>query len=83
MIIILALLAGILFGGGLIGYLLTQRFKQEVESARQDMQSALEQHYAEVEMRKDLQQQVADLKYQLHQAQRDLASQTQNHDAAQ
>ena len=72
MVLVFAIIAGMAIGGGLVGFQLSRRWKNEVETAKQDMQQVLEQHQREVEHTKELQQTVADLEYQLGSAQKDL-----------
>lgn len=72
MALVFAIIAGMVIGGGVVGLQLSRRWKNEVETAKQDMQQVLEQHQREVEQTKELQQKVADLEYQLGSAQKDL-----------
>ena len=72
MALVFAVLAGMVIGGGIVGFQLSRRWKNEVETAKADMQQVLEQHQQELEQTKDLKQKVADLEYQLGSAQKDL-----------
>ncbi|WP_419812948.1 hypothetical protein [Bacterioplanoides sp.] len=72
MAIVFAILAGMIIGGGLVGWQLSQRWKSQVESAKADMQQVLAQHQQEQEAAQDLKQKVADLEYQLNEANKDL-----------
>ena len=72
MALVFAIIAGMVIGGGVVGLQLSRRWKNEVETAKADMQQVLEQHQQEVEQTKELQQKVADLEYQLSSAQKDL-----------
>jgi len=72
MALVFAILAGMVIGGGIVGFQLSRRWKNEVETAKADMQQVLEQHQQELEQTKDLKQKVADLEYQLGSAQKDL-----------
>lgn len=72
MALVFAILAGMVIGGGIVGFQLSRRWKNEVETVKADMQQVLEQHQQELEQTKDLKQKVADLEYQLGSAQKDL-----------
>lgn len=72
MALVFAIIAGMVIGGGIVGYNLSRRWSREVETAKTDLQSMLEQHQQETEQSKDLKQQVADLEYQLNEARKDL-----------
>ncbi|WP_028293394.1 hypothetical protein [Oceanobacter kriegii] len=65
---IAALLAGFLLGGALVSFWLSQKWKQQVAAAEQSLKEIAEQHKAEQQQSKELQQQVADLTWQLNEA---------------
>lgn len=72
MIIVVVFLAGLLVGGGIVGYLLSQKYKREVADAQTEFETIVQQHQ---EMRAEtqaLKQVVADLTYQLGEARKDL-----------
>lgn len=69
MIVYLAMLiSGLVLGGGATGWWLSQRWKQEVAAATQSLQEIAEQHQQTKGENQDLQQKVADLTYQLGEA---------------
>jgi|AACY02.6.fsa_nt_gi hypothetical protein len=72
MIIVLALLAGLIIGGGLVGYMLSQRWRQQVQQAEQSLQGIAEQYKALEQQKAQDKQRIADLEYQLGEAQKDL-----------
>ena len=72
MIAVFAVLAGIIIGGGCVGYTLSKRWHQQVKEAEQTLADAIEQHQQEQTVAKELKQQVADLTYQLNEAKKDL-----------
>lgn len=72
MALVFAIIAGMVIGGGIVGYNLSRRWSNEVEGAKTDLNQMLEQHQAEVEQSKELKQRLADLEYQLNEARKDL-----------
>ena len=62
------LLSGLVLGGGLTGWWLSQRWKQEVQEATHSLQTIAEQHKHIQAENQALKQQVADLNYQLGEA---------------
>lgn len=72
MTLVFAILAGIIIGGGVVGWQLSKRWKAQVDGAKADMQQVLEQHQQEQEASRELKQKVADLEYQLNEANKDL-----------
>lgn len=72
MSIILAILAGAIIGGGFVAWQLSQRWRQQVLEAQQTLEDIAARHEQEVQASKQLQQQVADLQFQLNQARNDL-----------
>lgn len=72
MALVFAIIAGMVIGGGIVGYHLSRRWSQEVETAKTDLGQMLEQHQQEAEQSKELKQRVADLEYQLNEARKDL-----------
>ncbi|GGY38612.1 hypothetical protein GCM10011297_09740 [Bacterioplanes sanyensis] len=77
MILVLALLAGLIIGGGIVGYVLSQRWQQQVQEAERSLQDIADQYQALEQQKKDDRQRIADLEYQLGEAKKDLrAAQT-------
>lgn len=72
MSMVFAVLAGVLLGGGLVGWQLSRRWQQQVRDAEQSLQAIAEQHEQEVQTGKALKQQVADLQFQLNQARNEI-----------
>jgi uncharacterized protein HemX len=68
MLIVLALLAGFIIGGGGVGFWLSRRWQQQVKDAETSLTELLSQHQQEQEAAKTLRQQAADLSYQLNEA---------------
>ncbi|MGB1091196.1 MAG: hypothetical protein ACPGYX_03655 [Oceanobacter sp.] len=66
--VIAALLAGLVLGGGLVGFWLSSRWKAQIKDAEQSFKEIVEQHKEEQEAGKALRQKVADLEYQLTEA---------------
>jgi predicted nucleic acid-binding Zn-ribbon protein len=72
MVLVLALLAGLIIGGGIVGYVLSQRWQQQVQEAERSLQDIADQYQALEQQKKDDRQRIADLEYQLGEAQKDL-----------
>ena len=72
MIIVFAVLAGIIVGAGSAGYLLSRRWQNQIEQAKSDMQAIADQHQQEAQTAKEMKQKVADLQFQLTQANNEL-----------
>lgn len=70
--IILAILAGAIIGGGIVGYSLSKRWQEQVQQAEKALQEIAEQHKAETANGRELKQKVADLQFQLNQARNEL-----------
>ena len=62
------LLSGLVLGGGLTGWWLSKRWQQEVEEATRSLADIAEQHQQTRTENQALQQKVADLTYQLGEA---------------
>ncbi len=74
MAFILAALGGVALGGGLAGWILSNRWKQQVEQVKVALNELADKHQEEQQQSKDLKQKVADLNYQLGEAKKDLAA---------
>lgn len=74
MAFILAALGGIVLGGGLAGWILSKRWKEQVEQVKIALNELADKHQTEQQQNKDLKQKVADLNYQLGEAKKDLAA---------
>jgi cell division protein FtsL len=74
MAFILAALGGIVLGGGLAGWILSKRWKEQVEQVKIALNELADKHQDEQQQNKDLKQKVADLNYQLGEAKKDLAA---------
>ena len=72
--VILALLSGVVIGGGLAGWLLSKRWLGQVRQAEISLQEIAAQHKDTSQANRELKQKVADLQYQLNQAQNELRS---------
>ena len=72
MVLVLALLAGLIIGGGIVGYVLSQRWQQQVQEAERSLQDIADQYQALEQQKKDDRQRIADLEYQLGEAKKDL-----------
>lgn len=72
MAIVFLLLAGIIVGAGIAGFILSRRWKSQIEEAQTAMKDIVAQHQQEVENTKALKQKVADLQFQLTQANNEL-----------
>ncbi|WP_430461643.1 hypothetical protein ACQUQU_02350 [Thalassolituus sp. LLYu03] len=66
--IIFVILAGMILGGGIVGFVLSRRWQAQVAQAEQALKAIAEQHHAEVANSRELKQKVADLQFQLNQA---------------
>jgi uncharacterized membrane protein len=74
MAFILAALGGIVLGGGLAGWILSNRWQQQVEQVKAALNELADKHQYEQQQNKDLQQKLADMSYQLGEAKKDLAA---------
>ncbi|ASP40725.1 hypothetical protein CHH28_19525 [Bacterioplanes sanyensis] len=72
MILALAFLAGMAIGGGIVGYVLSRRWQQQVQEAELSLQQIADQHHALEQQKQSDRQRIADLEYQLGEAQKDL-----------
>lgn len=70
MIFITLLLSGLVLGGGLTGWWLTRRWKEEVTNATSALEDIAHQHKISKSENQQLRQQAADLTYQLNEAQK-------------
>jgi len=71
---LLAVLGGIVFGGAVAAYQLSGRWRKQTEEVKLALNELVEKHAAEQQENQDLKQEVADLKYQLNEAKKDLAA---------
>lgn len=71
---LLAMLGGIVFGGAIAAYQLSSRWKKQTEEVKLALNELAEKHAEEQQQNQDLKQEVADLKYQLNEAKKDLAA---------
>lgn len=74
MAFILAALGGIVLGGGLTAWILSSRWKQQVEEVKEALNELADKHQKEQQQNKALKQDLADTRYQLGEAKRDLAA---------
>ncbi|MFQ3170964.1 MAG: hypothetical protein ACJAW8_002817 [Oleispira sp.] len=74
MVFILATLGGIVLGGGLAAWVLSNRWNQQVEEVKEALSELADKHQQEQQHNKELQQDLADTRYQLGEAKKDLAS---------
>ncbi len=65
---IFLLLSGLIIGGGLTGWWLSKRWREQVHKATDALQDIAAQHKHVAEESRELKQQVADLTYQLNEA---------------
>lgn len=72
MAIVFAILAGVIVGAGMTGYWLSRRWQTQVREAEQALQEIARQHRDEQDNSRQLQQQLADVKFRLNQAQNEL-----------
>lgn len=71
---ILAALGGIVLGGGLAAWVLSNRWKLQVEEVKVALNELAEKHQQEQQQNKALKQDLADTRYQLGEAKKDLAA---------
>ncbi|MFT6190409.1 MAG: hypothetical protein ACJAW8_002169 [Oleispira sp.] len=71
---ILAALGGIVLGGGLAAWVLSNRWKQQVEEVKEALNELVDKHQQEQQQNKELKQDLADTRYQLGEAKKDLAA---------
>lgn len=74
MAFILAALGGVVLGGGLVALILSNRWKQQVEEVKEALNELAVKHQQEQEQNKELKQKLADTRYQLGEAKKDLAA---------
>jgi len=74
MAFILAALGGVVLGGGLAGWILSKRWKQQVEEVKEALTELADKHLEEQQQNKELKQKLADTSYQLGEAKKDLAA---------
>jgi flagellar motor component MotA len=74
MVFILATLGGIVLGGGLAAWVLSNRWNQQVKEVKEALSELADKHHQEQQNNKELQQDLADTRYQLGEAKKDLAS---------
>ena len=71
---ILAALGGIVLGGGLAAWVLSNSWKQQVEEVKEALNELVDKHQQEQQQNKELKQDLADTRYQLGEAKKDLAA---------
>jgi len=71
---LLAVLGGIVFGGAVAAYQLSGRWKKQTDEVKLALNELADKHAAEQQENQELKQEVADLKYQLNEAKKDLAA---------
>lgn len=74
MAFLLAILGGVVFGGATAAYSLSTRWKAQTEEVKEALNELASKHAEEQQENQDLKQKVADLSYQLKEAQKDLAA---------
>jgi cell division protein FtsL len=74
MAFILAALGGVVLGGGLAGWILSNRWKQQVEQVKEALTELANKHKEEQQKNKEFKQELADTKYKLGEAKKDLAA---------
>lgn len=74
MAFILAALGGIVLGGGLAAWVLSNRWNQQVEEVKDALNELAGKHQEEQQQNKALKQELADTRYQLGEAKKDLAA---------
>lgn len=74
MAFILAALGGVVLGGGLAAWILSSRWKQQVEVVKEALTELAEKHQQEQKQNQTLKQDLADTRYQLGEAKKDLAA---------
>lgn len=74
MAFIVSALGGVVLGGALAAWILSRRWKQQVEQVKEALTELADKHKEEQLENKDLRQKVADLNYQLGEAKKDLAA---------
>lgn len=74
MAFIFAALGGIVLGGGLAAWILSNRWKLQVEEVKGALNELAEKHQEEQAQNKELKQKLADTTYQLGEAKKDLAA---------
>ena len=74
MAFILAALGGVVLGGGLAAWVLSNRWNQQVEEVKAALNELAAKHQEEQQENKELKQELADTRYQLGEAKKDLAA---------
>jgi len=74
MVFILAALGGVVLGGSLAALILSKRWKEQVEEVKSALNDLADKHQEEQQQNKDLKQKLADTRYQLGEAKKDLAA---------
>lgn len=74
MAFILAALGGVVLGGGLAGWILSNRWKQQTGQVKEALIELADKHKEEQQQNKELKQKLADTTYQLGEAKKDLAA---------
>lgn len=69
-----AFIAGLIVGGASIAYVLSKRWKDQAEEVKEALNEMAKNHQKEKDDNKQLKQELADMKYQLGEAQKDLAA---------
>ncbi|MAK91952.1 MAG: hypothetical protein CMI13_12045 [Oleibacter sp.] len=69
---VFAALAGFIIGGGVVGYILSQRWKAQVQEAEQALNEIAEQHRKEQQESSALKQELAGIKFELNQTRNEL-----------
>jgi ABC-type Zn uptake system ZnuABC Zn-binding protein ZnuA len=74
MAFVLAALGGVVLGGGLAGWILSNRWQQQVVQVKEALLELADKHKEEQQQNKELKQKLADASYQLGEAKKDLAA---------
>jgi ABC-type Zn uptake system ZnuABC Zn-binding protein ZnuA len=74
MAFVLAALGGVVLGGGLAGWILSNRWQQQVVQVKDALLELADKHKEEQQQNKELKQKLADASYQLGEAKKDLAA---------
>ena len=74
MAFVLAVLGGVVLGGGWAGWILSSRWQQQVVQVKEALNELASKHQEEQQDNKELKQKVADLNYQLGEAKKSLAA---------
>lgn len=74
MAFVFAALGGIVLGGALAAWVLSKRWQQQVVEVKEALMELADKHQAEQLQNKELKQALADARYQLGEAKKDLAA---------